>query len=192
MPEDDVAGLRVYLLNVHLGIDAQERLDADQLASLATVLDTDAEPDGLIEAVSDQLAGAQLGPDVLSIAGVSDIGVLYQEATREVEQEGDDPHPGPADARLELSPTEIPGDGYLPIEGFQVLVVHHLLCQARDCYLQMGLEPPEPLRVLGLGKYRQTVRNEHLPMYDPVHSTSAPVDGYSLPELGTHIESNPS
>lgn len=189
IPEDDVAGLRVFLLSVHLGVDLQERLDPDALASLTAALDTRDDPDAVIEAIADQLGGLHLGPDALSIAGVSDVGVLYQRASGEVERAGDDPHPGPADARLELSPTRTPDGGYLPLEGFQVLVVHHLLCQARDRYLAMGLEPPESLRVLGLGTYRQTVRNEHLDLYQPVHATTEPVEGYALPEVGTHLES---
>lgn len=191
VPEDDVAGLRVYLLNVHLGLDAESVLDDELLSTIERALATDADLGELIETVAEQLGGVQLGPDALSIAGVSDLGVLYQGATREVEQPGEDPHPGPADARLELSPTEVPGDGYLPLDGFQVLLVHHLLCQARDCYLQMGQEPPEGLRVLGLGKYRQTVRNEYLDLYPPVHSTTEPVEDYRLPEVGTHVDSAP-
>lgn len=189
VPADDVAGLRVFLLNVHLGVDLQERLDADALASLTAALESGDDPDAVIDAIADQLDGLQLGRDALSIAGVSEVGVLYQGASGEVEREGDDPHPGPADARLELSPTRTPDGGYLSLEGFQVLLVHHLLCQARDRYLAMGMEPPESLRVLGLGTYRQTVRNEHLECYEPVHATTEPVEGYTLPEVGTHLES---
>ncbi len=192
VPEEDVAGLRVYLLSVHLGLAVEDYLDDDQLEVLDRAFSTDTDPDDLFETVTNQLEGIELGPDVLSIAGVSDVGVLYQGTTRDIEQPGNDPYPSPADARLELSPTDIPGEKYLSLEEFQVLVVHHLLCQARDCYLQMGLEPPESLRILGLGKYRQTVRNEHLGMYEPVHSTSSSVNGYSVPEIGTHIDSNPS
>ncbi|MCL9812050.1 hypothetical protein [Natranaeroarchaeum aerophilus] len=190
VPEDDVAGLRVYLLNVHLDIDFEERLDEETLAELTRTVDSTADPDAVIQEIADALSGRPLDPDQLSIAGVSDVGVLYQGQTKEIEQEGDDPHPGPADARLELSPTGTPGEQYLSTEEFQILVVHHLLCQARDCYLQMGLEPPEPLRVLGLGRYRQTVRNEHLEMYEPVHGTTEAIEGYSLPEIGSHLEPN--
>lgn len=192
VPEDDVAGLRVYLLSVHLGIDLADHLTLEESIAVRTLLERERDPEALLEVVTAELEGLDLGPDALSIAGVSDVGVLYQGSTREIEQEGADPNPGPADARLELSPTAVPDGDYLSLEEFRVLVVHHLLCQARDCYLQMGLEPPVALRVLGLGTYRQTVRNEHLELYPPVHATTEPVEGYTLPELSTHLESNPS
>lgn len=191
VPEDDVAGLRVYLLSVHLGIDVTDHLTGSERIALRTLLERENDPEALLEAVTTELERIDVGPSDLTISGVSDVGVLYQGATREIEQPGDDPNPGPADARLELSPTAVTGDGYLSLEEFRVLVVHHLLCQARDCYLQMGLEPPESLRLLGLGKYRQTVRAEHLDIYPPVHATTEPVEGYALPELGTHLESSP-
>lgn len=187
-PGEDAAGLTVYLLNVHLDADPEALFGGDRAAALLESLAATDDVETILAEIRDALADRAISPDAFGLAGVSEIGVLYQGATQDVEEEGADPHPGPADARLELAPTEIPGEDYLPLEGFQLLVVHHLLCQARDRYLAMGEDPPEGLRVLGLGTYRQSVRNEHLEMYPPVHSTSTPVVGYSLPDVGPGVE----
>lgn len=194
LPESEIAGLRSYRLNVHLNIELDAVLGAHEAASLTETISETEDVETMATEIYEALAGVVVEPTALDVAGVSELGALYQGPTEDVEIETEDPHPGPADARLEISPTKASSldSDYLPIEGFQLLVVHHLLCQARDYYLGMGLEPPESLRVLGLGTYRQTVRNEHLNMYDPVHSTTEPVEGYSLPGFGTHLNDNPT
>jgi len=189
VPESDVAGLTVYRQNVYLDVSLTDVLDSETAQSLADSLEQSDNTDAALDAIADALEGNVVEPSALRIGGVSEVGALYQTATGEETIDADDLHAGPPDARLELSPIDAPWEEYLPVEGFQLLVVHHLLCQVRDCYLSMGLEPPESVRVLGLGQYRQTVRNEHLDMYDPVHHTDTPVDGYRLPELGPHLDS---
>lgn len=189
VPEDEAAGLTVYRQNVYVDVSLTEVLDTQTVQSLADSLEQYDDTDRALDALAAVLEGAVLDLSGVTIGGVSGVGALYQTATSEHTIEADDPHQGPPDARLELSPIDAPWEEYLPIEGFQLLVVHHLLCQVRDCYLQMGLEPPKAVRVLGLGQYRQTVRNEHLELYNPVHYTDSPVEGYRLPEVGTHLES---
>lgn len=189
VPEAEVAGLTVYRQHVYLDVSLTDLLDEENSQSLADALDRTADTDETLDALAEALEGVVVEPSALRIGGVSGVGALYQTATGEETIDADDPHAGPPDARLELSPIDAPWDEYLPVEGFQLLVVHHLLCQVRDCYLSMGLEPPESVQVLGLGQYRQTVRNEHLDMYNPVHYTDSPIDGYRLPELGSHLDS---
>ena len=188
IPDDEIAGLISYRQNIHLNLDVETVLGESGAQSLVDSLEASTDIEAMVGKIHEALDKVVISPEALTVAGVSDIGVRYQGRSEDVEIEATDLTPSPADARLELFPTEISGGGYLPVEGFQLLVVHHLLCQARDYYLGMGLNPPESLRVLGLGTYRQTIRNEHLSMYDPVHSTVSPVDGYRLPEVGTHLK----
>lgn len=187
VPDEEVAGLVFYRQYVSLDIDVQHILDSRQRAMLGDALNTDAHPDAVAEAVTECLATAVADPTAVLIGDVSSIGALYQGHEEDVVIEPNDKPEGPADARLELPQAGAPWDEYLSIEAFHFLVVHHLLCQIRDCYLQMGLEPPEGVRVLGFGKQQQAVRNQYLDMYEPVHGTGSPVEGYHLPELGTYL-----
>ena len=52
-------------------------------------------------------------------------------------------------------------------EGFQQSVVHHLRCQIRDCYIRMGIAPPEDVRIQGPGFYENVSWYEHLGFYEP-------------------------
>lgn len=184
---DAGTGLTVYRQNVYLDVPVTDRLDAETARALGDARHRPGDTDETLDALSDVVDGEVAAPSTPRIDGVSGIGALYQTATGDETIAADDPHSGPPDARLELSPVDPEWEEYLSVEEFQLLVVHHLLCQIRDCYLRMGMEPPEGVRILGLGSYRQTVRNEHVDIYDPVHYTDSPVDGYRLPGLGTHL-----
>lgn len=188
VPEGAVAGLLVYLQHLYLDVDLEAVLEDDQRRAVATALETEADPETVAQSVTRALANTTVDPIAFSLADVSGIGALYQGQERDVTVEPDDPRSGPPDARLELAPIDPPWEEYLSPEGFHFLVTYHLLCQTRDCYLRLGLEPPEGLRILGFGKFRQAVRNDHLEMYDPVHYTDADVEGYSLPDLGPGVE----
>ncbi|MCF2208637.1 hypothetical protein KVP02_13425, partial [Halobacterium salinarum] len=137
LPDDEIAGLRSYRLNVHLNIDLDTVLDEQKAASLTDTISETNDVETMATEIYDALAGVVVEPAALGVAGVSELGALYQGRAEDVEITPEDPHSGPADARLELSPTKAShlDSEYLPIEGFQLLVVHHLLCQARDYYL---------------------------------------------------------
>lgn len=183
VPEDDRAGSISYRQHLHLDVDAEAVLGEQLSASLIESLERNDDLDRVAHDVREVLDECVLDPSALGIADVSSVGALYQTHSGEREIAVDDPLPAPEDARLELSPVHPDWEEYLPMDGFQLLLVHHLLCQSRDCYLQMGLEPPEAFRLLGLGKFRQTIRNEHLDLYPPVHYTDATVQGYRLPDV---------
>lgn len=53
--------------------------------------------------------------------------------------------------------------------GFQQWLVHHLRCQIRDCYIRMGIAPPEDLRVQGPGIYEQIGWYENHDFYPNYH-----------------------
>ncbi|AFO58501.1 MULTISPECIES: hypothetical protein [unclassified Natrinema] len=112
----------------------------------------------------------------LTIEGVSGIDTMYYEDTNEDRTiEGDDPFDRDPDARLEIVPTNYARD------RFRYHVGHNLVCQIRDCFIGMGLEPPEPYRVLGHGKYKYTGKYRHFDFYEPYFDHEADIDGYVAP-----------
>ncbi|WP_207217128.1 hypothetical protein [Natrinema altunense] len=54
-------------------------------------------------------------------------------------------------------------------------IARHLLCQVRDCYLGMGIAPPEPFRLLGAGHHGAGTRYEHYDFYDRYHDPTAEI-----------------
>nr|WP_239647706.1 hypothetical protein [Natrinema altunense] len=112
----------------------------------------------------------------LTIEGVSGIDTMYYEDTNEDRTiRGDDPFDRDPGARLEIVPTNYDRD------RFRYHVGHNLVCQIRDCFIGMGLEPPEPYRVLGHGKYKYTGKYRHFDFYDPYFDHEADIDGYVAP-----------
>ncbi len=55
------------------------------------------------------------------------------------------------------------------LEEFREYLDHHLRCQIRDCYVGMGLVPPEPYRVVGFGNFIYARRYDHYDLYPRVH-----------------------
>lgn len=78
------------------------------------------------------------------------------------------------DAMIEISPVPIVSAG-----PFRDYLQYNLRCQIRDCYLGMGLEPPEEYKVLGPGLYEFTVRYHHYGMYPEYFDKNAEIPGYS-------------
>ncbi|GAB3034954.1 hypothetical protein [Natronobiforma cellulositropha] len=67
-----------------------------------------------------------------------------------------------------------PIDPGTPTE-FRRTLQHHLLCQARDSYIGMGVEPPEYFKVLGHGLPLMTQRYRASECYENYHDPDAPV-----------------
>lgn len=65
------------------------------------------------------------------------------------------------DATLELIPVDPKEFG-----NFQHYVASHLIYQARDALLRMGVEPPVAFRAQGQGKYRATLEQRVCPQYE--------------------------
>lgn len=80
------------------------------------------------------------------------------------------------DARVELSPFQ-PGS----VADLQDQVVTNLLCQVRDCYLTMGVAPPEPVRIQGPGTFQRSTWFQHYDVYQRYHDTAADID-WEVPE----------
>jgi hypothetical protein len=111
------------------------------------------------------------------VDAVSGIEVVYRDATaiRRRARDGDRLD-GAADARIELQPTQA-GDGEPPhdLASFRGTLTHHLTCQLRDCFVRMGVDPPEDARVCGPGKHAATVCYRTLETYPDYHDADAAV-----------------
>ncbi|MDS0260517.1 hypothetical protein NDI56_14015 [Haloarcula sp. S1CR25-12] len=83
----------------------------------------------------------------------------------------------PISARLQLTAAHRP---VISVAAFQRTLVDHLRCQARDCYVGMGLRPPSHLRVTGRGISACTDRYEHLDTLQNYHDDHAIVDWTQL------------
>lgn len=92
---------------------------------------------------------------------------------RQTIRHGDAPDRDP-DARVEVLPVPI-----VSIEPFRDYLLYNLRCQIRDCYLAMGLEPPEEFRVLGPGQFRFTVNYAVAEYYPEYFDKDADIPGYS-------------
>ena len=112
----------------------------------------------------------------LTIEGVSGIDTMYYEDTNEDRTiKGDDPFDREPDATIELIPARFDEDVF----GFYLC--YNLLCQIRDCYIGMGVEPPAQYRVLGHGKYKYTGKYRHFDFYPDYWDHEAQISGYLSP-----------
>ena len=62
-----------------------------------------------------------------------------------------------------------PGD----LANFKEFLDYHLRCQIRDCFVGMGLHPPEKFRVLGYGKFIYARRYNQYDVYPQFHDPDA-------------------
>ncbi|WP_363463919.1 hypothetical protein [Halogeometricum borinquense] len=112
----------------------------------------------------------------LSIEGVSGVHTRYFEDTNEDRIiESDDPFDREPDACIELFPTE------LTPEFYGLYIVNNLICQIRDCYIGIGVEPPAQYRILGPGKDKYTGKYYHFDFYPEYFDHEAEIPGYTPP-----------
>lgn len=77
------------------------------------------------------------------------------------------------DAMIEISPVPI-----VAADPFGDYLRYNIRCQIRDCYLGMGLEPPEKYKILGPGLYESTVKYHHYDMYPEYFDIQADIPEY--------------
>ncbi|GAB7121230.1 hypothetical protein FGF80_12770 [Natrinema pallidum] len=130
---------------------------------------------GFMSSVHSLLGGTSDSVD-LTIEGVSGIDTMYYEDTNDDRTiEGPDPFDRDPDATIELIPAQFDEDVF----GFYLC--HNLLCQIRDCFIGMGLEPPRQYRTLGHGKYKYTGKYRHFDFYPDYWDPEADIPGYRAP-----------
>lgn len=145
---------------------------------------TETEPpllDQYIEAASDPLATISRALEENSlpyeqlpefeIEAVSEMHYLYTDGISQQTHWNDQPLDREPDARVELLPLDIESFG-----PFKAMVLSHLGFQIRDCFLDMGTEPPDVLQVRGPGKYNSMVKQRLLDMYEPYFRPSGDVE----------------
>jgi len=170
----------VYKINLYLGVDIADSGLTDQAKSLAEAHELDYETgtttqSGAVVGESERQTWAEFGDHLvdlvdpsdieLELSAVSGIHVGYPNSRGEHEvQWADRPLDREPDARLELLPAD-PGS----IDEFRQYLDYHLHCQVRDCFVGMGLLPPEPYRVIGFGKFRYARRYDQYELYPQLH-----------------------
>jgi len=171
----------IYEIDLYLGVDIAESGLSDQARSLAEAHGLDYESgtttqSGAIVDESQRQNWAEFGehltdladPDriELEVSAVSGIHVGYPNSRGEHEvQSAAQPLDRQPDTKLELMPAE-PG----PIDEFRQYLDHHLRCQIRDCFVGLGLLPPEPFRTIGYGKFIYARRYDQYDLYPKFHS----------------------
>ncbi|QCW03632.1 hypothetical protein [Natrinema pallidum] len=170
-------------------IAARHGLDlaADRLDSMSPEDISDAELDDWRAATAELGALAETADidlsEGLQLAGVSSLRAVYlDDSGEEHVTDADDPFDRQPDAWIEL-PVMDPGS----LPEFQAYINHNLACQVRDFFVRMGLEPPEPFRILGYGDFEaaeQYTRLDLYPNYVDPHEETAFADGYTGSNAG--------
>ncbi|WP_239524461.1 hypothetical protein [Halogeometricum borinquense] len=111
----------------------------------------------------------------LTIDGTSGIDTVHLVNGKEQTIKSDDPFERGPDARLELYPSNF------DFEAFRFYVGYNLICQIRDCFIGMGVEPPAQYRVLGPGKDKYTGKYHAFDFYPEYHNPGATIPGYIRP-----------
>lgn len=183
VPDDAAPGHVSYQQDVYLGLEENALSSLTDLGRElnASVL-SDESIDSLESALADLLAAAPSDTDIpdrtdLEIEAVSGVHVRWDDASGTYHHER---HDEPAlsrdpDARFDVKPFN-PDD----VEAFQLQLVRNLLCQVRDCYIEMGVVPPEPFRIKGLGKHQIATLYEHYDFYQRYHDPQSDIDWDAL------------
>ena len=182
----------LYRQNVYLGINPLET-DVDAEANgIATAHGLDLSDESIlgnsVEALSDgEIADWQaFADDLADLAEEKDVSLAdgaYIDAvsslyTTYLDDDGEqyttnpetDPFDREPDTVIELPPIDPQS-----MDDFREYLDHHLKCQIRDCFVRMGVHPPEEFRVLGNGRLESVAAYKLLDMYpefyDPENDT---------------------
>lgn len=187
---ESVGGGIVFRADVFLGLDFQDYLNNPEEFDPFDHVEGITDDYDLVTALREMVT-ERIHPGTDPIEEVSAVDVLYQTkglgGTVEEKTVGERSHTQDrlADAQLQMTPPQTSLKQDLSTEIIQGLVLHHLTCQVRDAYLRLGIEPPEPFRILGQGLYEQTIRYQHSDLYEPYHLTDAEIEGYRQPGFDT-------
>ena len=173
----------IYAQDVYLGIDP---LETDLGQTLAAehgldVTDESASDLELSNATVEQarewgefagdftVEAAAEGLDLSETAYVDESSALYVKYPDGPQLSAVDDHLEPRgrdpDTVIELLPLELES-----LEYFQSFMDHYLRCQIRDCFVCMGVTPPEKFQVLGMGQFVPTTVYVHVDFYPEFHN----------------------
>jgi hypothetical protein len=193
IPEPPNASENVlYRLNVYLGINPLNTDIAAESEGIASVHGLDLSDESILgdsaEALSDpEIADWQtFADDLTDIAEEKDVSLAdgaYIDAVSSLyttylddsgEQYTTDPETDPFDREPDTV-IELPPIDPQSMDNFRAYLDHHLKCQIRDCFVRMGVHPPEEFRVLGNGRLESVAAYKLLDMYpefyDPENDT---------------------
>jgi len=176
----------LYRQNVYLGVDPLETELTDVAEDMATAYGLDLSATSVKEqplnalsagAVADWMSFAtdlvdradEQEIDLADGAYIDAVSTLYASyldngGAQHTADPDTDPFEREPDTLIELPPID-PG----PLAEFREYLDHHLKCQIRDCFVRMGVEPPEEFRVLGNGRLDATAAYKLLEMYPRYH-----------------------
>jgi hypothetical protein len=172
---DDV----LYRQHVYLGLDLLATNYSEQATQLAAQHGLDLSGEALNESatpaedvdswqavaheVVDRAAtdGADL-TEGLYIDAISSLYMAYIDTTshERIGEPEEDPYSREPDTLIELPPMDTG-----TIAEFQEYITHNLACQIRDCFVRMGLQPPEPFQILGFGRFEAAEQYRKLELF---------------------------
>lgn len=178
LPDEIRPGHLIYQQDIYLASDHQEPTAFNGLAAdlNPTVLtaSTTASPKDVTMVLRKAVQRDETGPDVstLRVDTVSGIHLRWDDTSGTYHHSRQEPAiDRDPDARLDIPPFD-PGS----IVSFQSQLIQNLVCQARDCYIEMGITPPKPFRVQGIGKHKTSTWYEHYDFYQRYHDPAADID----------------
>lgn len=131
--------------------------------------------DGLTGAVKDEASEYDVDFPAFEVESVADLAYMYHLPGGGMKTvEGSDSCHREPDARFELLAPPLDS-----VELFKAHLMRNLLCQIRDVFLGMGIEPPDAYRVLGVGFHKHTMKYEHFEMYPKYYDPETDIPGYT-------------
>ncbi|WP_018259039.1 hypothetical protein [Halomicrobium katesii] len=180
----------LYRQRVYLGVNPLDTDLAQQAEGLAHAHGLDLSEDSLLETIVDELTGDQrddweaFGEDLADLADDEDVSLddsvyidgasslyatyLDESGVQHDTEPDQDPHDREPDTLIELPPIDPHS-----LDQFRAYLDHHLKCQIRDCFIRMGVHPPEEFRVLGNGRLESVAAYKLLEMYPDYHDPDA-------------------
>jgi len=196
IPEPPNASENVlYRQNVYLGINPLNTELAPEAEGIASVHGLDLSDGAILEESIDDLSATDVADwkafadDLVALAEAKDVTLaegVYIDAVSSLyatyldnhgEQYTTEPETDPFDREPDTL-LELPPIDPHSCETFREYLDHHLKCQIRDCFVRMGVHPPEAFRVLGNGRLEAVAAYKLLDMYpeyyDPEEETLLP------------------
>ncbi|MCL9815315.1 hypothetical protein [Natranaeroarchaeum aerophilus] len=181
LPEEVRPGHVSYMQDIYLGLSDEAMIDLLTLDDAVEEVSVTA-GESIEDRIATLLEAAPADTDVpdasaLTVEAVSGVHIEWDdEAGQYHTQWGAEPDlDRDPDARFDVLPFA-PED----IEDFQAQLARNLLCQVRDAYVGMGVAPPAPYRIKGLGRHQIATLYEHDDFYQRYHDPDAEIDWNAL------------